>query len=72
MKPTISVSRILALFLILALSLPNPAFALRQINAGMEESPVNQELRNRFGITAGVKESRAAGMEELVKLLTDI
>lgn len=53
-----------ALFLATSLTLPSPALALRQLNAGMEESPVNQKLRDRFGISAGAKEGQAAGAEE--------
>lgn len=54
-------SRFLRTLLILPISvvlaLPSPAFALRQVNAGMEESPVNQELHEQFGrATSGLEE----------------
>ena len=45
-----ALSRFLAFFLALSLSLPNSAWALRTLNAGMEESPINEKLRARFGI----------------------
>jgi len=58
------------LFLAATLTAPNPAFALRQINAGLESSPVHQELRNRLGIpqdigTGAQRETRkTGGLEE--------
>lgn len=39
---------------------PTPAFALRQRNAGMEESPANRGLRKAFGVTR----PSADGLEE--------
>lgn len=52
MKPPEPAPRILAL--LLALGLPGPAFALRPLNAGMEESPVRDALEAE--LTAGMEE----------------
>jgi len=73
MKKLIFFPRFLALWLILSLALPNPAFALRQLNAGAEENqPLTNELRARFlDSTSNPSEPvrrAAAGEEEKLDL----
>lgn len=57
-----------ALALAVSLALPNSTLALRPPNAGVEGSPANRELRDRFGISAGAKEGQAAGTEAEVSV----
>lgn len=56
--------RFFALWLTLGLVLPQPAFALRQINAGSEEGRVDDELRARFLGTSDAVPAPAAGTEQ--------
>lgn len=64
------VLRVIATGLAIALGLPPPAFALRQVNAGMEESPtrraLQRELLNASGLPSQrtVPDPRRTGMEE--------
>lgn len=48
MNPPIYPTRLLATLLGLALCLPSNSYALRPLNAGMEESPVRRELEEEF------------------------
>ena len=63
-------TRLLIVPLCLQLALPAPALALRQTNAGMEESPVHSQLRESLGHAAGAEEvpSLPSPAEALVAL----
>ena len=71
-KPLPLLVRFLALWLILSLSLPSPAFAMRQLNAGAEEGHVDDELAAALhGISPAARSGNraAAGAEEEIKQL---
>ena len=68
--------RLLSALLIAALGLPNPALALRPLNAGLEESPVRSQLEHELTSAAGLeepdKETEALDTLDLTPLVSAI